>query len=235
MTHYLIDKNADGQPRLAGTTPTPSDQHEGQQMVPKMEGSPQEQIKMEHQVPQSQNTSLGSAGHESLSGCLPVAPSSVTVPSSVAPTGQPIDTPIQSNPAAVMTSLSSATAQPGAYPPSAGHYGGYGGQTDFYNNQLGTLPGLTHLQTEIEKKKRDSPQSYQTSNSASLPANFGGMSGQSFNIIFLHGIYYFYTEYCYFLHFHRAQHFEHFCRKKGNGGNESKFSKFLTLRFSSQL
>merc|ERR1712242_531850 len=42
----------------------------------------------------------------------------------------------------------------GQYPPY------YSMQNDFYNNQLG-LPGLTHLQTELEKKKRESPSSYQ--------------------------------------------------------------------------
>ena len=47
----------------------PVEQADQSQMVPKMEGSPTEHIKMEHQVPQSSNpnTSL-SSGQESLIG-----------------------------------------------------------------------------------------------------------------------------------------------------------------------
>ena len=67
-----------------------------------------------------------------------------------------------------MTSLTTA-AMNSPYQPY------YGQATDFYNNQLG-LPGLTHLQTELEKKKRDSPGAYQVSSpGSSIPTTFAGL------------------------------------------------------------
>ena len=121
-------------------------------MVPKMEGSPTEQIKLEHQVPQSQvNTSLGSAsGHDSLSL------SQTPLQNQESPTQSAAAHAAASAAAAhAMTSLSSSMGATGQYPPY------YSMQNDFYNNQLG-LPGLTHLQTELEKKKRESPGTYQS-------------------------------------------------------------------------
>ena len=144
------------QPRISGATPTPSDQHEGQQMVPKMEGSPSEQIKLEHQVPQSQvNTSLGSAP-DSLNLNTPISNESPTQSAAhavSAASSLAAHTAAHST-AQAMTSLSSAMGS-SQYPPY------YNMQNDFYNNQLG-LPGLTHLQTELEKKKRESPSAYQS-------------------------------------------------------------------------
>ena len=151
-----------------------------------MEGSPTEQIKMEHQVPQStQNTSIGSQ-HDSLSGALtgqtsvpPVGSVGNPVPNTVEPVSS-VGVGIQSaNHNTVMTSLSS--------PPNNPPYSGYYGQTtDFYSNPaLQSLPGLTHLQTELEKKKRDSPGAYQSSTSSSIPSNFGGKNKNIFNNFWL--------------------------------------------------
>ena len=147
--------------RLNGSTPTPTDHGEGSQMVPKMEGSPTEQIKLEHQVPQSQNTSLGS-GHDSLS--LGAVPTESPITSQTQPQINQLNPAALSN--AAMTSLPTSMAS--QYPP-------YYGQNDFYSNQLG-LQGLTHLQTELEKKKRDSPGAYQSvgSTSSQITSNFAG-------------------------------------------------------------
>ena len=174
LKYYSLDKINDmnKEQRLNGSTPTPTDHGEGSQMVPKMEGSPTEQIKLEHQVPQSQNTSLGS-GHDSLS--LGAVPTESPITSQTQPnTGlNP-----QLNPAALsnaaMTSL--PTSMSSQYPP-------YYGQNDFYSNQLG-LQGLTHLQTELEKKKRDSPGAYQSvgSSSSQIASNFAGKKPAHFSL-----------------------------------------------------
>ena len=134
-------------------------------MVPKMEGSPTEQIKLEHQVPQSQvNTSLGS-GTDSLSLTAPLPTESPT---------QNAATHAAAAAAHAMTSLSSSMGGAAQYPPY------YSMQNDFYNNQLG-LPGLTHLQTELEKKKRDSPSTYQpVTTGAAASSSFAGKKKSGF-------------------------------------------------------